>query len=122
MNRQTFLNETLESIKFSGHTHKDIIFIGSEKTGHSCTWQEFEKLADFTYDNGFGSTKIATDLKIVFSDGATMWRGEYDGSEWWEYSQPFKMPTELKPIRRLGSDDHLWDTLEDMNSTKDKSA
>ena len=32
------LEETQEAIIDSGHTVKDIIFIGSKVSGHSCTW------------------------------------------------------------------------------------
>ena len=106
------LTETKEAIKDSGHTADDIIFIGSEKTGHSCTWPEFEKLADYEYDNGYGGQEIASDLKIVFNDGSSMWRCEYDGSEWWEHVTPFKMPSELKPIHKLGG--VLLSTLEEI--------
>ncbi|MFA6066909.1 MAG: hypothetical protein WC707_07035 [Candidatus Babeliaceae bacterium] len=95
------LEETKEAIKDSGHKIKDIIFIGSEETGHQCTWNEFLKIADIQYDSGFGGQEIAEDLIIVFSDGSKMWRGEYDGSEWWNYSTPFKMPKEKLSIKKL---------------------
>ena len=102
---------TKQDIAESGHSPEDIIFIGSEQTGHSCTWEEFVKLADFVYYDGFGSQGIATDLIIAFSDGGKMWRHEYDGSEWWDYSRPFKMPEEKKPIVSLGGDEFMWDDL-----------
>ena len=86
------LSETIKDIESSGHTTDDIVFIGSEKSGHSCTWEQFVSLADREYDSGFGSSEVATDLIIVFSDGSKMWRGEYDGSEWWEDSSPFQKP------------------------------
>jgi hypothetical protein len=112
------LEETIEDIKSSGHTEKDIIFIGSEQSGHSCSWEEFKTLADIEYDCGFGAQEIATDLIIAFEDGSKMWRHEYDGSERWEYSKPFKMPKELKPIARLTFDGCMWETLEDIQSAK----
>ena len=95
------LTETETDIKESGHAPQDIIFIGSQKSGHSCTWEEYRTLADFEYDSGFGGNEIPWDLIIVFSDGATMWRGEYDGSEWWNFSTPFVMPQDLKSINTL---------------------
>lgn len=49
------LKETLEDIKHSGHEIADIVFIGSQNSGYSCTWLEFEKLADQEYDDGFGA-------------------------------------------------------------------
>lgn len=95
------LVETLEDIEESGHTPEDIIFIGSEISGHSCTWDEFCKLADVGYDRGYGAQEVAEDLIIVFNDGTKMWRHEHAGSECWKYSTPFKMPEQLKPITRL---------------------
>ncbi len=97
----TLLKETLEDVKRSGRKIEDIIFIGSEASGHSCTWKEFEELADREYDSGYGGQEVASDLIISFSDGSKMWRGEYDGSEWWEYSTPFKVPKDKKPIKNL---------------------
>lgn len=111
------LNETIEAIRGSGHTPEDIIFIGSEESGHSCTWEEFQALADIEYSHGFGAARVATDLVIVFSDGQKLWRGEYDGSEWWEFSAPFVMPKATKPIVRLtanGTELVGWCTLEQL--------
>lgn len=104
------LKDTKSAIKDSGHKPTDIIFIGSEDTGHQCTWDEFERIANVEYDAGFGAAEVASDLLIVFKDGQTMYRGEYDGSEWWEYSKPFKMPTTQLPIKRLVGD--YWPSLE----------
>jgi hypothetical protein len=109
----TLLQETIFDIEKSKHTTADIVFIGSETTGHSCTWDEFCQLSNKDYDRGFGAQRVATDLIIVFSDGAKMWRGEYDGSEWWEYSTPFKQPAETKPIKKLMPG--TWDSLARMN-------
>jgi hypothetical protein len=93
--------ETVEAIQESGHSPVDVVFIGSEESGHQCNWTEFRRLADVEYDQGCGAARVATDLVIVFSDGQQMWRGEYDGSEWWEFSHPFRQPSESKPISRL---------------------
>ncbi|EMI5828493.1 TPA: hypothetical protein ACH1LG_004738 [Salmonella enterica] len=96
-----FLKETEEAIADSGHVPEDIIFIGSRTTGHSCTWDEFQTIADFEYDSGYGGQEVVSDIEIVFNDGQSMHRGEYDGSEWWEYSCPFEMPQTLHPIQHL---------------------
>ena len=95
------LKETKEAIASSGHTEADIVFIGSESSGHQCTWAEFCVLADVDYDSGFGAAQVAQDLIVVFSDGQKLWRGEYDGSEWWEHSTPFKRPEATLPISTL---------------------
>jgi len=99
------LEETIEYITQSGHTPDQIIFIGSEESGHQCTWDEFCVLANREYDNGYGLQKVAEDLVIVFKDKQKMWRGQYDGSEWWEFSKPFKKPRKALPIKTLFRED-----------------
>jgi hypothetical protein len=80
-------HETIKGILMSGHTPDQIIFIGSEKTGHRCTWGEFLVLAD----------------------------REYDGLEWWWYSTPFVMPQESHPITSLIVDGGGWRELSYLN-------
>ena len=95
------LKETVYQIENRGHTVQDIIFIGSEISGYQCTWDEYKILANFDYDNGYGGQEVATDLMIAFNDGSTLRRDEYDGAEWWDYVEPFKMPTENHKILTL---------------------
>jgi hypothetical protein len=109
------LQETIEDIIRSGHKTEDIIFIGSESSGYSCTWREYEILANHDYDDGFGAQKVASDLIIVFADGAKMWRSEYDGSENWEYVSPFKMPDKTKQIKKLFVNGVGWEDLAKIN-------
>lgn len=111
------LTETLADILESGHTPADIVFIGSVKTGHRCTWEEFQTLADVEYDASFGAAKVATDLVIIFSDGTNMIRGEYDGSEWWQYYPKLTPPEEVLPIRVLTG--ASWPDLADLADTTD---
>ena len=106
------LQETTQAIENSGHTVQDIVFIGSIDSGYSCTWAEFVLLADIEYDSGYGMREVAYDLTIVFSDGSTMWRNEYDGSEWWEYSKPVKIPEEQKQILKLTGG--AWSSLAEL--------
>ena len=108
------LKETLDDIKESGHVINDIIYIGAEESGFCCEWDEYEIIADIEYDDGFGSQEIASDLIIVFSDGSKMWRHEYDGSEHWAYSKPFKMPSDKKKITTV-CNGGMWEDLESMN-------
>lgn len=111
-NMTNLLKETVSDIKVNGYEIDDIIYIGSEETGHSCTWGEFKSLADVEYHDGYGTPVVAIDLKIVFSDGSSMRRQEYDGSEWWEFIKPFTMPDTKKPITNLfGS----YNTLKEIN-------
>ena len=108
------LEETIEDIKESGHNISDIIFIGSESSGHCCSWDEFKPMANIDYDSGFGAQEIASDLIIVFSDDSKMWRHEYDGSEHWNYSKPFTMPVSRLKMTRVAKGG-MWDNLSDMN-------
>ena len=111
------LQETIEDITLSGHSAEDIIFIGSERSAYSCTWEEFKELADDEYSSGFGAQEVASDLIIAFSDGSKMWRHEYDGSENWAYSSPFEAPETTLPIKNLfvTGTQVGWCDLEEMN-------
>ncbi|MDP3819802.1 MAG: hypothetical protein Q8Q57_12485 [Methylotenera sp.] len=117
MRTKVLLEETLEAIEDSGHSSSDVIFIGSLQTGHRCTWPEFEKLADVAYNYGYGAQLVATDLAIVFSDGQSMTRGEYAGSEFWDYRRPYFEPKQTKEIFSLfvSADRVGWKTLEQIN-------
>ena len=116
------LKETTEDIEKSGHKIEDVVFIGSEETGHECTWDQFVLMANREYDSGFGAAQVAQDLVIVFSDGATMTRGEYDGSEWWQYSTPFKRPEEAHPIVTLFAGDRVgWVDLGEVNAVPESA-
>ncbi len=114
------LFETKRAIEASRHKVSDIIFIGSQNSGHSCTWVEFKTLANREYHEGYGAQEVASDLIIVFSDGTKMWRGEYDGSEWWEFSPPFTAPLDTKPIKTLFAEGVGWESLAVANSRKAK--
>lgn len=111
------LRETKSAIRKSGHAIGDIVFIGSRKSGHCCTWKEYRKLADVEYDNGYGDQQVASDLTICFRDGSSMWRSERDGAEGWEFAKPFSMPKRRKSIVRLvaSPDDIGWMTIGEMN-------
>lgn len=110
------LTETIEAITESGHTPDQIVFIGSEQSGHQCSWDEYRILADQAYDNSYVAQKVAKDLIIVFSDGTRMFRAEYDGSEWWDYVRVFAVPKSAVPIRKLFTNHVGWDTLFDINN------
>jgi len=109
----SLLEETKDCIKSAGKKPEDIIFIGSLESGYSCTWDEFIKLADFEYDSGYGGAEVATDLRVVFKDMTYMSRGEYDGSEWWDYQEVIKIPTKVKPIKTLKGG--LWGSLKEVD-------
>lgn len=109
------LVETLEAIHESGHTVGDIIFIGSEESGYSCSWEKITELANQEYDDSYGAQEVAMDLIIVFSDGQKMWREEYDGSEWWVVQKPFEKPAVSKEIESLFAKSAETRKLADIN-------
>ncbi|WP_283640102.1 hypothetical protein [Mesonia mobilis] len=49
---------------------------------------------DFNYDSGYGGQELFGTLWFV--DGSWIERGEYDGSEWWEYKTTPEIPKELE--------------------------
>lgn len=75
------LTETKRILKENNKTKKDVLCVGDGI--NKMTWDEFKNRANFIYDNGWGSAEISK--IIVYGDGFWLERGEYDGSEWWEY-------------------------------------
>jgi hypothetical protein len=115
------LQETKEAITESGHTPANILFIGSETTGHSCTWEEFCLLADVEYNEGYGPPSVARDLIIVFHDGQKLLRAQFEDTEWWEVELPFQPPEFKLPITRL-VDEASWFTLADINKPAEENS
>jgi len=88
------LKDTLEILRSAKRKEGDVLWVGNNKFWF--TWNEFKKLAkNADFDGGYGAQEVAVDLIIVGKD-FWMTRGEYDGSEWWEYH---KYPT--KPPRKI---------------------
>lgn len=105
------LRETVDVLEKYGKTVEDIEWIGSGD-GYIAL-EVFVKLANVHYDAGYGTVEIAEDLLIV---GEDWWleRGEYDGSEWWEFKTvPTKPNNQLYPIRL---DRGIWTNLKQMES------
>ena len=68
--------------------------IATLKKGHTDQeFEEFMKELDFDYDAGYGAQFI--DGTVWFGDGTWLSRGEYDGSEWWQYLGTPKIPDHL---------------------------
>ena len=64
------------------------------KVDHSVEdFKNFLDKIDFEYDNGFGCQELFG--TIWYEDGTWSSRGEYDGSEWWEYNSCPKIPKEF---------------------------
>ena len=106
--------ETMEVLKDHGKTFDDVKFI--QGNDFKITKENFEQVAKKTnYDSGYGAAHVATDLVVV---GKNWWleRGEYDGSEWWEYKDSPKQVNEVREISYLAGG--LWPTLEKLNRCK----
>jgi hypothetical protein len=99
-----FLKETESKILAAGLSETNIAFIGSlhDKTGFA-NWDAFRKEADFYYDKGYGAQEIRGDLVIIFDNGGKLIRREYDGSEWWQYHEPVKVPEQFAPMKWIKS-------------------
>lgn len=111
-----FKDETLSILVANGKTWNDVKFIQGDDFKVSNNKDELLELMNFEYDSGYGAPKIAEDLKIV-GDNWWLERGEYDGSEWWEYKEIPKPNLELKDIKRFQVKDHQigWVSLKDVN-------
>lgn len=115
------LTETIEVLKYYGKTLDNVVtFCGDD---FQFTREEFEKLANKDYDNGYGGQEVALDLKLVGA-GASWWleRHEYDGAEEWHYVEPPDCNKPFKPIKTLmvrhgqDSNDLCWSSLAELNS------
>lgn len=96
MSRINLLEETIQCLEKHNKSEKDVTYVLGKREDETDYWTElkfmtswelFKEIANNTdYDNGFGGNYISMGLKIV---GKTFWleRGEYDGSEWWEYKE-----------------------------------
>ena len=86
------LKETIEVLQENGKGVADILWCGSADGKYAIGWDEFAKIANIDYDEGYGGNEIVSDLVIV---GEDFWltRGEYNGSEWWNFNTiPIKKP------------------------------
>ena len=108
------LIETKEAIHESGHLTSDVAYVGTLDGSYRIIWQDFESIADVVYYSGYGAAEVATDLVVRFWDDTYLVRGEYDGSEWWDYQG---RPPEVKPTGRpftkvVGG---MWDDIHSLN-------
>jgi hypothetical protein len=56
-------------------------------------WNRFLSDIDFEYDSGYGGQNLFG--TIWYEDSTWSERGEYDGSEWWDYHICPNIPAEL---------------------------
>lgn len=124
---KNLLKETLDVLEQINKKETDVKWVGTKT--HKTTWEDFKKIADVVYDDGFGSAEVAQDLLVV---GKNWWleRGEYDGSEWWDYKEFPKEPTKIIKLRALTVDQAIelgcpiscgWESLLRINGLSNNS-
>lgn len=103
-------NETLKVLANHNKTIADIKWIGCDT--FKIDIDEFFRLADIDYDNGFGAAHVAINLVVV---GENWWlkRMEYDGSEWWEFEECPAEPEDTYIVRQVVDDKLMWPNLYD---------
>lgn len=104
--------ETIGTIEDNNRKWDDVTHISG--TNFQISKENYERVAKKTYYNsGFGAPDVAVDL-VIYGVGFLMKRGEYDGSEWWEFIE-FSCNTNLPvvDINRLAGG--MWNTLEELN-------
>lgn len=92
------LTETLDYMKEFGKTPDDVMYV--KMTKDSGLWKKlddsypdeilvdfdaFASVANYEYNNGYGSVNVNQSTAILFKDNTVMHRWEYDGAEGWEY-------------------------------------
>ena len=103
--------ETWEILEHNGKEVSDIKWVGSKD--FSIGIDEFIKLANREYDDGYGGQEVAQDL-VVVGDDWWLERHDYDGSEWWEFKTLPQKPAQKRTINTLFTDSG-WETLRRIN-------
>lgn len=100
-----FYVEIVNDLAECGYGLEDIDFVCNRYNGDWIESRVFlDSIGDYIYDEGYGTPQVPLGLSIVMKDGNWFERGEYDGSEWWEFKQlPRKKEhvTLIKDISRL---------------------
>ena len=85
MKLQNLLKETIEILQHNNKTPDDVVWVGTRDGEIATLWSTFSMWAvTFDYDSGFGGARVNQSLTVV-GDDWWLERGEYDGSEWWEF-------------------------------------
>ena len=56
--------------------------------------KDFIESLDYDYDSGYGGQELFG--TVWFKDGTWADRGEYDGSEWWNYNKCPEIPKDIQ--------------------------
>lgn len=107
------LKETKDVLKYNGKTFDDVVAIFGDD--FKITKENFIKVANRSYDSGFGGQEVAKDLKILGKD-FIMKRGEYDGSEWWDYIPfAYEIPKNVIEVKSVITNNISWVTLKEID-------
>lgn len=109
MNRNLW-EETIDRLKSENKSWDDVLFVTCNDFDISKD-NFMETAMNTMYDSGYGGQYIPKDIKIVGDD---FWldRGEYDGSEWWNFQQAPARKNKEQIIPALTSSGY-WMTLKD---------
>jgi len=106
------LLETIDNLILFGKTPCDVRWVGSCSGIYAMSWDEFAKIANIEYDEGFGGQEIARDL-VVVGDNWWMERHEYDGSENWKFKRIPKKCMNAESFTNVSGGS--WDSLDELN-------
>lgn len=83
---KNLLEETIKLLSSRKLSPNDVLWVGLSDGTKTGSWDDFSQIANIEYDNGYGGNEIDGRLVIV---GTDWWlsRGEYDGSEWWNFNR-----------------------------------
>lgn len=110
--RTNLLEETLEVLAAYKLTPDEVLWVGSSDGTYALSWVEFTRVANVSYDSGYGAAEVASDLVVV---GYDWWleRYEYDGSEGWTYKvKPQRADAPQVFNVAVGG---MWETLDKLN-------
>lgn len=111
------LTETKEALKAAGVRHKDVRWVGSRDGAYSCSWEDFGKIANKRYDDGYGAAHVASDL-VVVGDGWWLERYEYDGSEQWDYKTVPRLTEKPLPLSSAVDSSAMWPTVRELHGVE----
>ena len=100
---ENLLEETKEKLADCHKTPKDVLWVGTSDGSEAITWEEFEKLANFEYDNGRShDLEIRSDL-VVVGKGWWLQREEWPYRCLWVYHLPklLRLHKEHKKLKEL---------------------
>mgnify|MGYP001172824890 FL=1 len=110
-------DETVTILESHDKTIADIEYIGSSETKIN-TNKALELMKKTNYHSGYGGQEIAEN-QMIKGNGFIMTRGEYDGSEWWDYMQTDPSLPQVERDVKSFKANIGWESLEEINGLED---